>query len=126
MAKYGWIAVQRAGKEKGRLPGFRPLTNPSIFSAVFFGIAGFVQTCFVGEEEGCLGLRHAGLWCFGPRHCDLLDVLGCGGQQALACDADLTSEAGIAVAVQLLGVGKGAFDRLLSAFVDRLAPGVRR
>ena len=37
---------------------------------------------------------------------DFLDVLGGGGEQALACDGNQSSEAGVAVAVQLLGVGK--------------------
>lgn len=67
----------------------------------------------------------AGLGVRGPDqdHGDLLDVLRCGCRQALACDAGLTSEAGTAMTVKLLGVGKRALDRLLAAFVDRLAPG---
>src|SRR5690606_12613320 len=53
---------------------------------------------------------------------DLLDVL-CGGlQQALAGDADKASKAGVAVAVQLLGVGEGAFHRFLAPLVDRFSP----
>jgi hypothetical protein len=41
----------------------------------------------------------------------LFDVLGCGGKQTLGAYTDQSSEAGIAMAVQLLGVGEGAFDR---------------
>lgn len=64
----------------------------------------------------------AGLGCPGQDHGDLLDVLRCGCRQALACDAGLTSEAGTAMTVKLLGVGKRALDRLLAAFVDRPCP----
>lgn len=64
----------------------------------------------------------AGLRCFGERQGDFLDVLSGGGQQALARDPGQTSETGIAMPVKLLGIGKGAFHRLFSAFVDRLAP----
>jgi len=44
--------------------------------------------------------------CLGEGQGDFLDVLGGGGEQALACDGNQSSEAGIAVAVRLLGVGK--------------------
>lgn len=54
---------------------------------------------------------------------DLLDVLGGGGKQALAGDTRATSKAGVAMAMQLLGVGEGALDGLLAAPVDGLAPG---
>ena len=53
---------------------------------------------------------------------NLLDVLCRGGEQALTGDGKEASEAGIAVAVELLGVGERTFDRLLSALVDSLAP----
>jgi hypothetical protein len=58
----------------------------------------------------------------GQERGDLLDVLGGGGHEALACDADQSSELGIAVAMKLLGVGEGPFDSLFSAFVDCLSP----
>ncbi len=51
-----------------------------------------------------------------------LDVLcGC-GEQALAVDGEVAAETSVAVAVELLGVGEGTFDRLLPALVDTLAP----
>lgn len=59
---------------------------------------------------------------FRERYCDLLDVLGSGRQQTLPCEIVEAAQAGIAVAVELLGVGEGALHRLLSSFVDGLAP----
>ena len=53
---------------------------------------------------------------------DLLDVLCGGGEQALAGDGEEASKAGVAVAVELLGVGERSFDGLLAALVDTLAP----
>ena len=52
-----------------------------------------------------------------------LDVLGGGGEEALTADGEQPPEAGVAVAVKLFGVGKGAFDGLLTALVDAFAPG---
>ena len=51
-----------------------------------------------------------------------LDVLGGCGEQALAGNGNEPSEAGIAMTVELFGIGEGAFDGLLSALVDSLAP----
>ena len=53
---------------------------------------------------------------------NLLDVLCGGGEQALAGDGKKASEAGIAVAVELLGVGEGTFDSFLAALVKALSP----
>jgi hypothetical protein len=51
----------------------------------------------------------------------------CGeGEQALAGHGEEASKAGVAVAVELLGLGKGTFDGLLATLVDSLAPGVSR
>lgn len=82
----------------------------------------FRREVLAGGAEGWAGSCRGWFWCFDERHCDLLDVLGGCSQQALAGDTGETSEAGIAVAMQLLGIGKGALDRFLAAFVDRLAP----
>ena len=49
-------------------------------------------------------------------------VFGC-GEQALTSDLFQASEPCIAMAEELLGVGEGAFDRLLSSLVNGLAPG---
>ena len=59
---------------------------------------------------------------FGQEKGDFLDILGGGCQEALAGDFDQASELGIAMAKELLGIGKGALDGLLSALVDGLAP----
>jgi len=55
--------------------------------------------------------------CFGHCEGDFLDILGCGGEQALYCDSGEASKAGISVTVELFGIGKGAFHRLLSSLV---------
>jgi hypothetical protein len=44
----------------------------------------------------------------------------------MAGDGKQAPEAGIAMAVEPLGVGKGAFHGLLAALVDALAPGESR
>ncbi len=59
---------------------------------------------------------------FGQRHCNLLDVLGRSGQQTLPSDLDQTSEPGIAVPMQLLGIGKRTLNGFLAPFVNSLAP----
>jgi len=59
------------------------------------------------------------------REGDLLDVLGGGSEQALTRDGDQSAEAGVAVAMELLGVGEGAFDGLLAPAVDAFAPWVQ-
>jgi hypothetical protein len=41
---------------------------------------------------------------FGEGHCDLLDVLGGGGEEALRLHTHQTSEPCIAMAMQLLGI----------------------
>src|SRR5512145_2914693 len=55
-------------------------------------------------------------------HSDFLDVLAGGGEQALLLDAIEAAHAGIAVAVQLLGIGEAAFHRLLAPCIQFLAP----
>ena len=77
----------------------------------------------IGVDEGVPVSGHTWFGSLCEGYCDLFDVLRCGCHQALACDADETSEAGITVPVKLFGIGKGALDRLLSPLVDRLAPG---
>jgi hypothetical protein len=52
----------------------------------------------------------------------LFDVLGGGGKQALASDGNKASEAGIAMPVELFGIGEGALDGLFPALVDALTP----
>ncbi len=52
---------------------------------------------------------------------EFLDVLGGGCEQALAFDAYETSESGVAVPVELLGVSKRALDSFFSSFVNGLA-----
>jgi hypothetical protein len=49
------------------------------------------------------------------------DVCG-GGEQALAGDGKQASEAGIAMAVELLGVGKGTFHPFLAPLVNSVCP----
>ncbi len=73
-------------------------------------------------EKGVSSSRDGRFWPFGERHCDLLDVLGTRGQQALPFDLDEATEPGIAMSMQLLGIGKGTLHRLLASFVDGLAP----
>ena len=99
---------------KRRLTGrLRPLTNPADLAGFFcFG-------CWWGDQRSCSGPD--GLW--SESKGDFLDVLSGGGEQALGGDSQQTSEAGVAVAVKLFGVGKGTFDRLLAPLVDALSPG---
>jgi hypothetical protein len=78
-------------------------------------VAGLRRGGSCGSGGGCFRLRR-------EAERDLLDALGGGCEQALDAHAHQTSEAGIAVAVQLLGVGEGALDRLLAAAIDGLAP----
>ena len=61
-------------------------------------------------------------WRRRQRQGDFFDVLGGGGEQALASDGEQSAEAGVAVAVELFGVGEGALDGFLAASVDALAP----
>ena len=93
----------------------RPQTadKPRRFSAGF---------CF--EDGGAEGVqRYSGQYGPGSQgESDLLDVLCGGGEQALAGDGEEASKAGVAVAVELLGVGERTFDGLLAALVDTLAP----
>jgi len=53
----------------------------------------------------------------------LFDVLGGGGKQALAGYGHKAPEAGIAMTVELFGIGEGALDGLFPAPVDPFAPG---
>jgi len=62
----------------------------------------------------------------GPGKSDLFDVVGGGSEEALAGHGKQTSEASLAMAVELLGVGKRSFQGLLAALVDSLAHGVSR
>src|SRR5690606_37759527 len=78
---------------------------------------------FCGWLIACSCLGAGWLWCFCECHGDLLDVLGGGGEQALHLYAPQTSEPGIAMAVQLFGIGKGALHGFLAALVDGLALG---
>ena len=55
---------------------------------------------------------------------DLLDVLCGGGEQALLLDSCQAAHSGVAVSVQLFGVGEASLHRLFSAFVDALAHAV--
>jgi len=48
--------------------------------------------------------------------------LGGGGEQTLGFDGGEAPEPGVSVSVQLLGIGKGPLDRLLSPFVEAFAP----
>jgi len=57
----------------------------------------------------------------GHCHGDFLDILGCCGDETLEGDAFSSSEASVAVSVELLGVGERAFDCFLSSFVDGFA-----
>ena len=100
----------RKAARKGRL---RSLTNPADFRRGFV----LAMACV----DGVLSRRRGG-WSRRQREGDLLDVLSGGGEQALASDARETAEARVAVAMELLGVGEGAFDGLLSPLVDALCP----
>ena len=73
-----------------------------------------VRLGFDAGRIGCRGLYRLWTGARAEREGDLLDVLGGGGDQALDAHAGQTSEAGVAVAVQLLGVGEGAFDGFLA------------
>jgi len=53
---------------------------------------------------------------------DFLDVLGCGGEQALAGNGGEAPETRVSVTVQLLGVGEGTFHRFFSALVNAFSP----
>ncbi len=57
---------------------------------------------------------------------DFFDVLCGGGEQALAGNGQKASEAGVAMIMELLGIGKGTFDGFLSALVNVLPHGVSR
>lgn len=72
----------------------RPLTNPVFFGGGFlFGVR--------------LGLGSCGLLWGGPQcHRDFLDVLGGCGEEGLGLDLGEGSEAGVAVAEELFGVGE--------------------
>src|ERR1700712_2124826 len=87
-----------------------------IFGGVLFcaAMSGFSRARMSGQAR-------LGRWA--QRQSDLFDVLGCGSEQALEGDGEQAPEAGIAVAVELLGVGEGPLDRLLAPLVDALAPG---
>lgn len=61
------------------------------------------------------------LWCSGHGHGDLLDLLGGCGGQALHLNAPQTSEPGIAMAMKLFGIGKGALHGFLAPLVNGLA-----
>ena len=67
-------------------------------------------------------LCEAWFWLWPQAQGDLFDVLSCGCNQALPSDPCAASEAGVAMTMQLLGVGKGAFDGLLAAAIDGFAP----
>jgi len=62
----------------------------------------------------------------GQGESDFLDVLGGGGQQALAGDGNEPSEASIAMTVELFGIGEGTLDGLFPTLADALAQGVSR
>ena len=61
----------------------------------------------------------------GKSECDFLDVLSGGGEQALGLNGGKTAEPGVAMAKELLGVGKGALDGLLASFIETRVSGVR-
>ena len=74
----------------------------------FFG-GFFVRFGFPGVLNGCEVARRSCGGQFslaGDKVCDLLDVLGGCGDQALERDLGQTSEAGVSVTVQLFDVGE--------------------
>jgi hypothetical protein len=83
---------------------------------LFFGRLIEAACCQAGAVNG-LG---------GQGESDFLDVLGGGGQQALAGDGNEPSEANIAMTVELFGIGEGTLDGLFPTLADALAQGVSR
>ena len=73
------------------------------------------------RQEGAKGC----IWgCSAEHQGDLLDVLSDGGEQALLLYFAEASHPGIAVSMQLFGVGEAALNGLFSAFVDALADAI--
>lgn len=72
------------------------------------------------RSPGALSPLDCGDWCQGYGY--FFDILGGGGQQALAFDIDHSAEPCISVSVKLFGISKGAFNRFFSSLVEPLAP----
>src|SRR5271170_828357 len=81
-----------------------------------------VLECFdIGGQQRKSGFRRRIAVGCGEQQGDLLEVLRGGGQQALLLHFAEAAHPGVAVSVQLFGIGEAALHGLLSAFVDALA-----